>query len=257
MPDVIASLPMYDWPEIRGETDRFWQALAEAMGVRGSLLRGRDCSAPWHDQNLLFSQTCGYPFTHGLRGRVRLVATPHYAADGCEGPLYRSMVFAREKKPLEAFRGSRAVVNGFDSMSGMLAVKLVFADLAVSGQFFAETIESGGHIASLQAVQAGRADVCAIDCVCVELARRYRPALLNGLHEIARSPHVPGLPFITVSGDVEKLRDALTTVFSDEGIRETRGRLLLNGFSILKDAAYDVILQRERGVETSGGLVLA
>ncbi len=256
MTTVIASLPMYDWPEIREDTDRFWDALAKALGVAGDLQRGGDYSAPWTDPRLLFSQTCGYPFTHALRGKVKLVATPHYVADGCDGPFYRSIVFAREKKPLESFRGSRAAVNGFDSMSGMLALKLVFAGLAQEGRFFSESVESGGHTASLEAVQAGRADVCAIDCVCVELARRYRPSLLEGLHEIARSPQVPGLPFITRGGDVVKLRLALQQVFADEALAETRTRLLLGGFSVLSAADYDVILQRERHVEANAKHIL-
>ena len=62
------------------------------------------------------------------------------------------------------------------------------------GRFFARAIETGGHLNSLAAVREGRADVCAIDCVCVALARRYRPEALEGLVEIARSPAVPGLP---------------------------------------------------------------
>ena len=83
----------------------------------------------------------------------------------------------------------------------MLALKLVFAPHARDGRFFSRAIETGGHLNSLAAVRKGLADVCAIDSVCVALARRYRPEALEGLVEIARSPAVPGLPWITRAGD--------------------------------------------------------
>ncbi len=245
---MLASLPMYDWPEIREDTDRFWAALATELGVSVELWRGTDYTAPWRDPDLLFSQTCGYPFTHALRGQVELVATPHYAADGCEGPNYCSFVFARKQKPLATFRGQIAAINGPDSMSGMLALKLAFAGVTMPMPFFADTIVTGGHIASLQAVQKGEADVCAIDAVCVALAKRYRPSLLEGMHVVAQSPSVPGLPFITQQFEVLALQNALTKIFEDEALSETRERLLLKSFSILKTSDYDVILQRENSI---------
>jgi ABC-type phosphate/phosphonate transport system substrate-binding protein len=246
---ALASLPMYDWPELREDTDRFWAALAGELGVSGPLWRGDDYSAAWRNPALLFSQTCGYPFTHALRGKVKLVATPHYEAEGCDGPNYCSFLFAREAKPLAAFRGQVAAINGPDSMSGMLALKLAFAPFVEKDGFFASVIETGSHIASLQAVQQGRADVCAIDAVCVALAKRYRPSLLNGLQEIGRTPVVPGLPYVTVAGDVQKLRDTLHRVFEDDELAETRDCLLLRGVSVLSEKDYDVIVTLEQRVD--------
>ena len=253
---MIAALQMYDWPEVREATDLFWTAIADGLGVDIALSRPVEFTAPWFQDDLLFAQTCGYPFTHALNGRVTYVGTPHYDADGCEGPSYRSIVFAREQRPLEAFRGSVAAVNTPDSMSGMLALKLVFAPLAEQGRFFSRAVETGGHLASLTAVQSGDADVCAIDCVCVEMARRYRPAALEGLVEIARSPAVPGLPWITRAGDVKALRAALRRVFADPALAAVRERLLLTGFSELPPSAYDRITNLEAAMQDAGGLQL-
>ncbi len=253
---MIASLPMYDWPELRQATDAWWAGIARHLGVAAGLDRGPDYKGVWLRPDLLFSQTCGYPFTHALKGKLRLVATPHYDADGCEGPDYCSIVFAREAAPLAAFRGSRAAVNHDDSMSGMLALKLVFAPVAVDGRFFSAGIRSGGHIASLNAVRGGRADVCAVDAVCVALARRYRPDYLEGLVEIARSPLVPGLPFVTVAGDITGLRAGLAAAFADPALREARARLLLTGHSVLDVTDYDRIVELETAMERAGGLAL-
>lgn len=253
---MIAALQMYDWPEVRLATDQWWKAIADCLDVGVPLSRPAEFTAPWFQDDLLFAQTCGYPFTHALKGQVAYVGTPHYAAEGCEGPHYRSIVFAREAKPLAGFRGSVAAVNTPDSMSGMLALKLVFAPLADTGVFFSRAVETGGHLASLAAVATGEADVCAIDCVCVEMARRYRPAALEGLVEIARSPAVPGLPWITRPGNVEVLRAALRQVFADPALAEVRQALLLEGFSVLPAHAYDRITDLEAAMEAAGGLRL-
>jgi ABC-type phosphate/phosphonate transport system substrate-binding protein len=253
---MIASLPMYDWPEIQEATDAWWRGIARYLGAGPALSRAADYAALWQRPDLLFSQTCGYPFTHALAGQVKLVATPHYACDGCDGPLYRSIILAREARPLAEFRGAAAAVNAPDSMSGMLALKLVFSPLAENGRFFSKAIESGGHLKSMALVRSGAADVCAIDAICVALARRYRPQDLEGLSEIARSPPVPGLPYITIGGDTDKLRLALRSAFADPALQESRDQLFLSGFSASKSEDYGVITELESQMEKSGGLVL-
>lgn len=248
---------MYDWPEVRAATDALWAAVAERLGVPGlTLTRAADYAAAWAQPTLLFSQTCGYPFTHAFRSTLTYVATPHYAADGCAGPTYCSLVMARTAAPLAAFRGQVAAFNGRDSMSGMLALKAVFAPHAAAGRYFGSAVESGSHVRSLELVQAGAADVCAVDAVCVGLARRHRPALLDGLVEVARSPAVPGLPFVTRAGDVQRLRDALAAVLADPALADARDALLLTGASVLDAADYDAILRLEQSVDQQGGLVL-
>ncbi|CAN5446193.1 PhnD/SsuA/transferrin family substrate-binding protein [soil metagenome] len=257
---MISSLPMYDYDELQAETGAFWGAIAARLGVRIQLDRDPDHTAAWRRPDLLFSQTCGYPFTHDFKEKLRLVATPHYVVDGCDGPYYQSMVFAREARPLESFAGACAAVNNADSMSGMLALKLIFAPLAKDGVFFSQAIETGGHTRSMIAVRDGLADICAIDAVCTAFARRYRPDLIEGLVEIARSPMVPSLPFVTAGtasdAQVARLRDALAAVFADPSLAEVRDRLFLAGLSFLDASDYDRIPALERGMERAGGLRL-
>jgi ABC-type phosphate/phosphonate transport system substrate-binding protein len=253
---MLATLPMYDFPEVRPATEAFWQAIAGRLGASVSLSQPEDWTAGWRRPDLLFSQTCGYPFTHEFAGKLKLVATPQYAAPDCDGPFYCSILLAREPRPLTEFRGKIAAFNNPDSMSGMLALKLMFAPFAEDGRFFARAVETGGHLASLSALQKGEADVAAIDCVTVAYARLYHPQALAGLVEVARSPRVPGLPFVTIAGDIAKLRQALTDVFADESLREIREALLLDGFSLLTEADYAVIPRLETEMEAAGGLFL-
>jgi ABC-type phosphate/phosphonate transport system substrate-binding protein len=242
---IVASLPMYDWPEIRHHTDKFWQALARNASRQGKLTRGHEYAALWANINLSFSQTCGYPYTHEFKGLLNYIATPHYVADGCFEATYCSIIYAREKKPLEEFYGSVLAMNNLDSMSGMLAAGLVFAAHKKKGEFFRRTIKTGSHRNSMAAVRTKYADVCAIDSVCVALAKIHAPQELQGLVEIARSPAVPALPYVTKENPLP-WREALAKTFADVDLAQTRAALLLNGFSILPNNAYDMILELER-----------
>ena len=236
---------MYDWPELRPFTDQFWAGFAHHAGLSGELCRGGSHDALWHEPDMIFSQTCGYPFTHEFKGLLRCVATPHYACDGCEGANYSSFVFAREAKPLAEFCGAKPAVNALDSMSGNLALKLCFKDFSRGREFFQPPLVTGGHLNSLAALRQGKADLCAIDAVCVALAKKYRPQDLEGLVELAVSPQVPSLPYVTRAGNVEQLREALLKTFQDPQLETVRRALLLSDVSILPADAYDVIPQLE------------
>jgi ABC-type phosphate/phosphonate transport system substrate-binding protein len=253
---MIASLPMYDWPEVHGATEAWWRGFSRHLGVTLELDRNPDHFAAWHRDDLFFSQTCGYPFSHEFKDLLKYIGTPHYAVPGCEGATYCSFIFARVDQPLDAFRGGIAAVNNPDSMSGMLALKLAFAPFAREGRFFASAIESGSHVNSMIAVRDGLADVCAIDAVCVALARRYRPDHLEGLVEIARSPSVPALPYVTRSGDIDAMRAVLVAAFADSELQECREQLFLSGHSVLRPKAYERITDLESEMQRAGGLDL-
>ena len=247
---------MYDWPEVRDATNLWWRGLSKHLGIAVDRDRNTDHFAPWRRRELVFSQTCGYPFTHEFKGLLKYVATPHYDVPGCEAANYCSFIFARINQPLEAFRGGVAAVNNPDSMSGMLALKLAFAPFATGGKFFARAIKSGGHVNSMFAVRDGLADVCAIDAICVAMARRYRPDYMKGLVEIARSPAVPGLPYVTRSGNIEAMQRGLFAAFADSELQECRERLFLGGHSVLRPLAYERITDLERDMQRAGGLDL-
>jgi ABC-type phosphate/phosphonate transport system substrate-binding protein len=253
---MIASLPMYDWPEVHDATEAWWRGLSKHLGVDLELDRNPDHFAAWRRDDLLFSQTCGYPFTHEFKDLLKYIGTPHYAVPGCEGANYCSFIFTRVDQPLDSFRGGIAAVNNPDSMSGMLALKLVFAPFAREGKFFADVTESGSHVNSMIAVRDGLADVCAIDAVCVAMARRYRPDYLEGLVEIARSPSVPSLPYVTRGGNIDAMREALVAAFADPELQDCRDQLFLSGHSVLRPNAYERITDLESEMQKAGGLEL-
>jgi carbamoylphosphate synthase large subunit len=83
--------------EIRSATDAWWARIARHAGLGFPLTRVPDYAELWRRDDLVFSQTCGYPYTHGFAANLNLIATPHYDADGCAGPDYSSLVFARQR----------------------------------------------------------------------------------------------------------------------------------------------------------------
>lgn len=255
---AIANFAMYDLPEVTAATDDLWAGLARALrregldGVPGALTRGVDLDRLWRGSELLFSQTCGYPLLHAYKDALRLIATPVYAAPGCEGANYVSMIVVREDDPvgdLAGLRGRTAAVNSATSQSGYSALRATVADLAREGRFFGKVVVSGGHPNSLAMVAAGEADVCATDCVTHALLTRHRPAALAGLRVLARSPAAPGLPYVTraAAGDdlVARLRAALFAALDDPDLASAREALLLAGAEVLPLSAYQPILEME------------
>ncbi len=131
MSDLVAALPMYDWPEVRDEVDAQWAGLREAFRQKGidapqAIVRrngdlpqvpggihdaeGRliapdpvtlppnelDYHQLWLHPALLFAQTCWGPMELGLSKQVQVVGQPSYDAyEGGQGELYSSALVMR------------------------------------------------------------------------------------------------------------------------------------------------------------------
>lgn len=261
----LASLPMYDLPELTRATDAWWSGLALHMRREGMedipdlLVRPAELKAHWLSPRLLMSQTCGYPLTHELRGQVQLVALPVYACDGCyPDGFYSSAIVVPASSNIHSMADCgrrRAVFNTSDSMSGMLALRLAASAAAASqgreeGEpFFARLSASGAHVRSLEALATGQADVATIDAVTFALVSRTRPELTAAVRVLGHTPRVPGLPYITSlqtpREDAERLRNALRNAMHDPALAGARAELLLSDVCFPEPESYDLILQLE------------
>jgi ABC-type phosphate/phosphonate transport system substrate-binding protein len=260
----VAALPMYDFEELRWATDALWAAIAVRVpGAPAVLERGRPLMDVWTDPALLLAQTCGYPLMTSLAGRVRVVATPRYRAEGCEGAFYRSAVIVRaddEAGCLADLRGRRCALNGVDSNSGMNVLRAAVAPLAGGGRFFGEVVMTGAHVASVGAVARGDADVAAIDCVTWALLGRLRPGETRGLRVLEWTAASPGLPLITSmqtnAVTCSVLERALNDVAADGSLTPALDALLIDGFEMLPIRAYDTVLKLENLAYDAGYRVL-
>ncbi len=240
---------MYDWEEVAWAHDVLWDAVSGRLNDAGvaapaSMDRSRSADSVWRDPGLVLSQTCGFPFSTRLRAMVRLVAAPVYAAAGCEGPNYSSMIVTRQAEPADnvgAFAGRRVAYNSADSLSGYLALRGAMKEAGVD-LTKVEWIETGSHRASIRAVAVEGADIAAIDSVCWALAQSHEKESVSALKVIAETPLRPGLPFITAvertDREVATIRAALHDTIVDQATEPARKALHLVGIATLDEWDY-------------------
>ncbi len=251
----LAALPMYDWPELRDETDALWRAISKRLAPLGlpappALSRGISPTEIWNAADLVLAQTCGYPYVTRLRDRVGYVGTPVYDAPGCSGYRYSSLLVVRRDDPAQQFadlRGRRAAINDEASLSGAIALKAQIAAVGAGSGFFSAVVPSGGHRQSMRLVAEGRADIAAIDAVCFALARRHDPAIVAELRMLGETPLLPGLPLIAgpaiAAGRLPAIHKAILEAIVDDVGADIREALLLAGLARPDAAVYDDIAQ--------------
>ncbi|PWE30826.1 phosphate ABC transporter substrate-binding protein [Pararhodobacter marinus] len=213
----LASLPMYDWPEVHAETDAQWQALRAAMAcVDLPETLTRPDTGPyklndhWRDPALVFSQCCWGPLDAGMIGFLIPLAQPDYGAwPGGRGPFYRSAMVVRKGEgapaplpsgsaaelPDGALKGRRFAYNDTESLSGYRGLA---ADLGADpATLAAQAILSGGHRNSVRMVAQHEADIAVIDCRSWALAQRFEPEAASRLEVIGWTGEQPGIAYVT------------------------------------------------------------
>ncbi len=246
-----ASLPMYDIPEVRDANDKFWSALADNIIQNGlknvpeCLSHDRPVREFWDDGDLFISQCCGYDVVERYKGLLRPVATPRYAAFGCLGENYCSIVVVSEDCPYSDVRdmaGVVAAINGPESHSGMNSLRHLVAQRQSKGRFFSEVKISGSHKASLELVRNRSADVAAIDSVTLTMLNKYYDGTLDGLKILGTTYSAPAPPYVVNATmpekDVHKIRDAILQTFADPALVECRKALLLDGVTLAQQEDY-------------------
>mgnify|MGYP004707558051 FL=1 len=213
----------------------------------------------WRDENLLLSQTCGYPLV-ALLPEVQLVGAFQSSAQGCEGLRYRSWLVARkedENLTLSDFRGRRAVCNSEDSHSGYNSLRYVIAPLARAGAFFRETLLSGSHRQSLAALREQRADIAAIDCITWALLRAHSPQELSGLEIIGETPLCAALPLITAAETdahtLTELPSALSELPTSNKYQPLLAQSPIGGFAVPARDFHDEVQAWAGQAAASGG----
>lgn len=257
---MLGSLPMYAAGSAANA--ELWQCVTgqlNSFGIPATLVEPNNLIAHWLDPALLLSQTCGYPLTHALAGRVQLVGTFCYTAPGCNGLRYRSQLVCRSTDaglPLAGFRGRTVAYNAEDSQSGHNSLRALVAPLARNGVFFGKAVVTGSHHASAESVRSGQADLAAIDCVTWALLQRDHPEMVRGLQVCGHTAPAPGLPLITSLQTSPEmllaLRQALHHAMHAKALAQARTALLIHDFAELPLADYDAITLMEVRANRAG-----
>lgn len=201
---MIASLMMYQRPELAAAHDRFWQAIRANLVSAGiaapeSLSQDAEEFSVWRHPDLVLSQTCGMPYRLWLHDTVALVGTPDYGLEGCAPGYYRSALVVRAddaRDDIAAFIAARFAYNQTFSQSGFAAPYFHVAPLGV---FFTDRLHTGQHLESARAVAEGRADIAALDAVTWRNIKAFEP-FASHLRVLEWTAPTPGLPLITANG---------------------------------------------------------
>lgn len=244
---------MYDWPEIRAETDALWAAIRDRLRARNvpapeTLSRDTPLGEDWRAADLVLSQTCGLPLVRGHAGPAHVVGQFDLGLDGCDPGWYRSALVvpkASSAGELADLRGKRLAVNDPDSQSGTGSVMDAVAHLPGPHPFFGSVVVTGAHAASIRALIDGAADIAAIDAQSWRLARRWRGAD-DHLRVICWTRPTPGLPLLTgPMRDPVLVADAVAEAVNTLD-RDCLSALGIRAFVRLAPGSYDLIAERDR-----------
>lgn len=241
---MIASLGMYDRPELQPANDRYWALIRDNLRARGveapqALTRGPRAYMPaWQSPDLLLSQTCGLPYATLLHGQVTLVGTPDYGLPGCPPGYYNSAFVVRADDPrttLAEFDGTPIAYSEAISQSGWGAPQ---NHAARHGLRFPAGLATGAHVSSAAAVADGHADLAALDCLSWAMIQECDPPLAARLREITRTEPTPATPLVTARPALtETLFVAVAEAIAALGATD-RATLHLRGLVRIPDRAY-------------------
>lgn len=202
---MIASLMMYQRPQLKDAHDRYWELIREnlaAASIESPVQLSQDAEEfhVWTHPGLVLSQTCGMPFRTVLRDKVALVGTPDFGLADCPPGYYRSALVVRADDPrtdLLDFKDAVFAYNQTFSQSGYAAP---YWHMNAQGMWFDHFLHTEQHLLSAKAVADGRADIASLDAVSWRLMAQYEPFAAN-LRVLEWTAPTPGLPLITALGN--------------------------------------------------------
>lgn len=239
---MIASLAMYNRPEMQVANENFWALIQKALAARGidapdHLTVGAGAYwAAWQSPDLVLSQTCGLPYRTELHRTVQLVGTPDYGVEGCPAGFYRSCVLVRadDHRNPQNLDGATLAINDPKSQSGWAAAASWMDQKGIRP---GKIIETSAHGLSAHAVAQGDADFAALDAVTWSILQDYEP-VASKLRVLDLTDPTPGLPYITsATSDADAIFDAVAhsvTALSPED----RQTLRLRGFVRIPKETY-------------------
>lgn len=202
---MIASLMMYQRPQLARAHDRFWTLIRAALKERGidspkTLSQEAEEFAVWRDPHLVLSQTCGMPYRTWLHNDVALVGTPDYGLAGCPPGYYRSALVVRADDPRDTLSLYRDAVFAFNQTFSQSGYAAAYWHVRPHGFWFQNRLQTEQHLASARAVAGARADIASLDTQSWRLMERYEP-FAKDLRVLEWTTPTPGLPLITALKD--------------------------------------------------------
>lgn len=248
-----AYFPMYVLGDIPAAMTVFWQAVVACLGD-DTIAPQPSFDDPLSETALaddaFLVQHCSYPYVMLWQGQglIEPLACFDYAVPKAANGHYCSVLVASSDEPastLEDMRDAKLVINDAMSNSGMNLLRHTLAPLAGGKAFFKSVAESGGHVASMEAVAAGKADMAAIDAVTYAYAQTALPDVTAQLRVLGHSAPSPTLPLFVRADTPQATRlavlEALKQVISDPKQTGLMQRLNIRDVLPITDADLAIV----------------
>ena len=229
--------------------DGFYQHLPSPYNHKYQILF-EDQSGMFSQPDLLFGQTCGYPYVMTWQPSHELVAVPSFNVPGCEEFRYSSWFICNKDSSFQSLsdlKASVAVINNRDSNSGMNVLRREISKIAGGKSFFSEVLESGSHLTSIDYVVNGKADIASIDAVTWYFAIQEGLVDPDKIRIIGESKKTAGLPFIidrSIDLDPKIIRNALNLSLQSCST-EIRDFIKINRFEKVSPEDYQLTREME------------
>ena len=235
------------WSDILSSLDAHFPEYSDT----GFNVTYEDDGEVFFSNEFFLGHTCGYPYITKLHETHELVCVPEFDIEGAQDGFYRSWFITRADHPatdLGQFRNSKAIINNWDSNSGMNVLRYAVAPLLCGDSFFDEILVSSSHLNSLEMVVEGLADIAAIDAVTYHFAHTQGLFNPSEIKIIGQSEMTRGLPFVASRNkaiDSDRLINALNQCL-DSAEPEFREFLKIKRFSRVSHGDYLPIAQLEK-----------
>lgn len=199
-------------------------------------------------EGFVVGQICGITLATAPPGRFHYLATPVMDDDAVPAGHYNSLIITPRDGGIDnvaAFDPARhrIAINEQGSFSG--AITLAAHLRQVTGYKMDNPLLSGGHLASVGMVAAGRAQLAAIDRISFALARAACPNDVAAVRVIDETAFYPGLPFVADGAlsprMVDGLRDRLLAFRTQPAWRDMAALLRFRDMTVLNAADYDIM----------------
>jgi ABC-type phosphate/phosphonate transport system substrate-binding protein len=198
--------------------------------------------------DFLVGQVCGITLATAPAGRFQYLATPVMDDAAVPRGHYNSLIITPRESEIDRLAAfdpahHRIAINEPGSFSG--AITFAAHLRQTTAHDVDRPLLSGGHLASIGMVAAGRAHLAAIDRVSFALAGTACPDDVAAVRVIDETAFYPGLPFVAdgaLSGEMaERLRTRLLDFRSHLAWHGMATILRLRDLTILDAADYDVM----------------
>lgn len=229
--------------------------IRDYLGVGAEYVTG----IPWQERERLFDAgvihilwLCGLPYVHKAdlaENNMELLAVPvPLGARYDDKPVYFSDIVVSSDSRYRNFLDLRGTFWAYNEPRSHSGFNVVRAHLAAIGQpngFFATTVESGAHSASIEMILSGSVAGAAIDSTVLEWLVCLRPSVAEGVRVIETfgpSPIPPWVISRLVPASLRKeVRELLFGMADESRGRDILARGRIARFVSALDSDYDPI----------------